>query len=96
MGRPGIKPLFDVAVGRLLAALVAVEEVEFNDVDDCALVLEEILINIASKPINIRWIRTDSQPTCIASYYRQLSTIINIKIMRSITDLLAWDFGPQG
>ena len=93
MGRPGIKPLFDVAVGRLFAALVAVEEVEFNDVDDCALVLEEILINIALKPINIRWIRTDSQPLCIALYYRQLSTIINIKIMKSITVLLAWALG---
>ena len=45
-----------------------------------------------SKPINIRWIRTCTQPyctSCIASKYRQLSINIEIKILELLHVLLA-------
>ena len=44
---------------------------------------------MASKPIKIHWIRADSQP-----YYIQFSKKIKIKIIKLITDMIAWAFDP--
>ena len=51
----------------------------------------EIISSMASKPINIRWKRTGSQPhfkSCIASNWRQFSMNIKIKIFKVIPVLL--------
>ena len=48
---------------------------------------------MASETINIRWIRTCTQP-CKAAYYRQFSINIRIKIIKLIAVLLDRAFGP--
>ena len=58
---------------------------------------KNILSSMASKPINIRWLRTGSWPTeksCIASNYRQFSTNIKLEIIKLIPFFLARAFGP--
>ena len=53
---------------------------------------------MASKPINIRWIRNGSLPYWIIMYsnvLQKFSTYIKIKIIKLIPVLLAWAFGPS-
>ena len=53
------------------------------------IIIKNILSSKASKPIDIWWIRTGSQP-CIALYYRQLYT--NIKIKKKHKSFVSPDF----
>ena len=60
----------------------------------------KLLSSKASKPINIYWIRTGSDPytenLCKASYYRQFSRNMKIKIIGLIPVLLAQAFSTSG
>ena len=54
---------------------------------------------MASKPITIQGLElvlSHTEKLCIGSYYRQFSTNIKIKLIKSIPVLLARAFGPSG
>ena len=69
------------------------------ELTDSILILNRyIFYRMASKPINIRWIRTGSRPyrkSFIASFFRQFSTNTVLKIIKLIPVLLALAVGAN-